>query len=314
MTFSKKRRYILFCLMTFFILFEKEGIASNNFNPTSYTYILQADKLAKNKTKAIKLIKNCDRDLIILDQFYDIDQRWTAKEISSIRSGRAGRQVVAYLSIGEAETYRKYWKSSWNNPATRPSYILEENPKWKGNFKIKYWQKEWQQIILNEIENIINVGFDGVFLDIVDAFEYFENSDDGYIDYKINPDTGNSYRSDMIELVRTIREKLNSYHTGNHLIIPQNGSQLLESQLYQQIISLQAIEDLFTDGNKKQPAEHSSYILSFLNSLKNNGKEILLTEYPSKSKYRDISISQAKQHNLILLITVRALDKIGKNK
>ena len=311
MNFIKKRLYLLFCLSTTFLLFGKYGLASNKFTPTSYTYILQADKLNKNRTKATTLIRDCDRDLIILDQFYDVKVRWTAKEISTIRSGLPGRQVVAYLSIGEAEAYRKYWKSSWNNPATRPDYILEENPDWKGNFKVKYWKKEWQQIVLNEIDNIINSGFDGVFLDIVDAFEYFENDDGEYIDYKINPDTGNSYRADMIELIRNIREKLDSYHTGDHLIIPQNGSQLLESQLYQQIISLQAIEDLFTDGNKKQPAEHSEYILSFLDSFKNNGKEVLLTEYPSKRKYKDFSIIQAKQHNLILLLTVRELDKIG---
>lgn len=307
----KKWQYLLFCLTTTFLLLGKYGLASNNFAPTSYTYILQADKLNKSRTKATKLIMNCGRDLIILDQFYDVKVRWTAKEISTIRSGLPGRQVVAYLSIGEAEAYRKYWKSSWNNPAARPDYILEENPDWKENFKVKYWKKEWQQIILNEIDYIVNSGFDGVFLDIVDAFEYFENEDDEYIDYKINPDTGNSYRADMIELIRIIREKLDSYHTGNHLIIPQNGSQLLESQLYQQIISLQAIEDLFTDGNKKQPAEHSEYILSFLDSFKNNGKEVLLTEYPSKRKYKEFSINQAKNHNLILLLTVRALDKIG---
>ncbi|MHA1249170.1 MAG: endo alpha-1,4 polygalactosaminidase [Candidatus Helarchaeota archaeon] len=87
------------------------------------------------------------------------------------------RLVLAYLSIGEAEDYRYYWKSEWNtNP---PDWLCNENPNWLGNYKVKYWYAEWQNIIFGNNESyvykIINSGFDGIYLDIIDAFEYFKD-------------------------------------------------------------------------------------------------------------------------------------------
>ena len=45
------------------------------------------------------------------------------------------------------------------------------------NYKIEYWNEEWQSIIYgNEnsyLKKILDSGFDGVYLDIVDAYENF---------------------------------------------------------------------------------------------------------------------------------------------
>jgi len=80
------------------------------------------------------------------------------------------------MSIGEAEDYRYYWKAEWKtNP---PSWLAEENPNWPGNYKVRYWNEDWQNIIYGNndsyLRKILDAGFDGVYLDIIDAFEYFE--------------------------------------------------------------------------------------------------------------------------------------------
>ena len=80
------------------------------------------------------------------------------------------------MSIGEAEDYRYYWESDWdNNP---PEWIAFENADWPGNYVVKYWNKDWQNIIFGNknsyLKKILDAGFDGVYLDIIDAFEYFE--------------------------------------------------------------------------------------------------------------------------------------------
>ena len=65
------------------------------------------------------------------------------------------------------------WES---NP---PSWLAEENPDWRGNYKVRYWDENWQSIIYGDdnsyLKRITDAGFDGVCLDIIDAFEYFEN-------------------------------------------------------------------------------------------------------------------------------------------
>jgi cysteinyl-tRNA synthetase len=57
-------------------------------------------------------------------------------------------------------------------------WLDKENPEWAGNYKVKYWAEEWQRIITGNrdsyLRNITDVGFDGVYLDIIDAYEYFE--------------------------------------------------------------------------------------------------------------------------------------------
>ncbi len=277
----------------------------------TYTYVLQTEKLAPSRSEAGAILRDCDRDLIVIDPFFSEHQRWSPEEIAGIRTGKSGRKVVAYLSIGEAENYRPYWSASWNDTANRPEFILEENPDWKGNFKVRYWDNAWQQIIFSELERIIAAGFDGVLLDIVDAFEFFEVDDDGaYTDYKINPDTGNSYRADMINFVTLLHQRAGA----DLLLIPQNAVQLLESYDYQKTISMQAVEDLFTVGNKSQSDDHIDYVLSFLQSLSAGGKKIILTEYPTKSKYRKIAEQRALKHRLTLLLTTRALDTLGKSQ
>ena len=42
-----------------------------------------------------------------------------------------------------------------------------------------YWTKSWRDILFGSkdsyLDKILNAGFDGVYLDVVDAYEYFED-------------------------------------------------------------------------------------------------------------------------------------------
>ena len=104
-------------------------------SPASFAYVLQADALTKSKSQAVSKLAACGRDWIVLDARFSSDEPWTTNDLSAIRAGKAGRKVIAYLSIGEAEDYRAYWKSAWRtNP---PTFLLGENPEWKGNYRVK---------------------------------------------------------------------------------------------------------------------------------------------------------------------------------
>lgn len=130
------------------------------------------------KEDFLNALRNTNYDLLIIDLFYEGEQL-TPQEVSSLKIKANGgkRLVIAYMSIGEAENYRYYWKKEWEtNP---PEWLEEENPDWPGNYKVRYWYKEWQDIIFGNdssyTKRILDAGFDGVYLDIIDAFEYFEN-------------------------------------------------------------------------------------------------------------------------------------------
>ena len=116
-------------------------------------------------------------DLLIIDAFYD-DEILTFEEVNSLKTKSDGerRLVIAYMSIGEAEDYRYYWDPEWNDDP--PEWMDGENPDWEGNFKVRYWEPSWQQLIMGNEDSYLDIiltsGFDGTYLDIIDAFEYYE--------------------------------------------------------------------------------------------------------------------------------------------
>lgn len=57
-----------------------------------------------------------------------------------------------------------------------PEWLLEENQDWPGNYLVRYWHPKWQRIALDALTAILAAGFDGVYLDRVDALESFEDS------------------------------------------------------------------------------------------------------------------------------------------
>ena len=57
------------------------------------------------------------------------------------------------------------------------AFLGPENPDWKGNYKVRYWQPEWQALIQARIVELADAGFDGAYLDIIDAWECFDSGD-----------------------------------------------------------------------------------------------------------------------------------------
>src|ERR1041385_7969696 len=255
--------------------------------PTSFAYVLQADALAKSRDAAVAKLGACGRDWIVLDAAFSGDERWTSADLAAIRAGRAGRKVIAYLSIGEAENYREYWRREWDAnrdgkpDAGAPVFLLEENPEWKGNYRVKYWRADWQEVILAEVERIIAAGFDGLYLDIVDGFETFERDGKNFIDDRLNPETKQTYRRDMVDWVKAIAARARKKNPAA-LIIPQNGTQLLAHADFLGVVDAVGVEDLFTNGDKLQPAGETKNILGFLAPVAAAHKPVLDIEYAKK--------------------------------
>lgn len=143
----------------------------------NFLYLINTENYLK-KSLFINAVVSTNYDLLILDLFYTSESAFSSGEIEELRAKANGgrRLVIAYLSIGESEIYRYYWQPGWfpGNPA----WLDAENPDWPGNFKVRYWDPEWQKIIYGNdssyVKKILDAGFDGVYLDIIDGFEYYE--------------------------------------------------------------------------------------------------------------------------------------------
>ena len=154
------------------------------------------------------------------------------------------RVILAYLSIGEAEDYRPYWQRSWK--ANPPSWLGPENPDWPGNYEVRYWDPLWQRLILGTpeapLDRIVAEGYDGVYLDIVDGFEFWEER--GQADA----------RPRMIDWVRTIANHARSQRP-SFLVVPQNAEALAREPGYLPLVDAIGREDLYFDGDRSQPRD-----------------------------------------------------------
>ncbi len=311
-----KRMTAVFCHISLFVLIgcglsASPAVAADPL-PASLAYVLQADKLAATKSTALVLLADCQRDWIVLDASFDTgrESRWNSADLTRIRNGRPGRKILAYLSIGEAEKYRDYWKPSWNDRP--PPFLLAENRDWPGNYQVKFWLDSWQTIILREVDRLMEQGFDGLYLDKVDIYEDFEYDAESkdWIDHRKNPQTGRTYRAEMIDWVAKIAARARRSN-GKALIVPQNAAPLLQAPDYRRLISGIGIEDLFTDGERRQADDAIRYRERPLRQLVAAGKPVLCIDYAESPRLRRAVAAQAVQRNYCLLITDRALSGIG---
>jgi cysteinyl-tRNA synthetase len=170
-------------------VFAEHGGDINSLSEARNFLFLINPEAFSDKEHFLSALRRTNYDLIVIDAFVDGSRgpKWLdAEDVRSLKRKANGgsRQVICYLSIGEAENYRYYWDRSWDRNRDgrpdegAPEWLARENPNWQGNYKVRYWDAGWQAILFggeeSYLDQILSRGFDGVYLDIIDAFEYFE--------------------------------------------------------------------------------------------------------------------------------------------
>ncbi|UHQ55578.1 MULTISPECIES: endo alpha-1,4 polygalactosaminidase [unclassified Microbulbifer] len=134
-------------------------------------------RLYSTRQELIDALAATDYDLLILDFFFN-GQPYTAAQLQQLQLKPDGgrRLLLAYMSIGQAESNRFYWQNSW--PTNPPTWLVEEVAGNPGNYHVRYWEDGWRDILFGSgddyLDRILDSAFDGVYLDYVDEYEFFE--------------------------------------------------------------------------------------------------------------------------------------------
>ncbi len=216
--------------------------------------------------------------LVVMDYSRDGTEKGEYAREEIERMKQSGKIPVAYLSIGEAEDYRFYWNSSWNS--SPPDWLGKENPEWKGNYAVRYWEEEWKSILKEYIDRIVGEGFQGIYLDKVDEYEYWSSENNGE-GFNLSEREAAERMAHLIkDLANYTREEAGE----DFLVIPQNGEGILEydSSLLS-IISGWGAENLFYNGTSPWSAEDMRWIeehrLRYLDMVVSRGKFVLSVDY-----------------------------------
>ncbi|MBN1780404.1 endo alpha-1,4 polygalactosaminidase [bacterium] len=261
------KKHAEFCLLILFTpVFFMPGVPELTAQP-GFLYQLQ--------NLDIEAVASTGFDLVIMDYSAEGDDEtaFTAGEINTLKnSSWAGKSVLAYLSIGEAEDYRFYWESSWK--PGNPGWLLQENPEWEGNFKVEFWDLAWRNIIFSYIDRILAAGFDGVYLDLIDAYEGFM------------PVSSIEASQLMVDFVKAIREYIRPADNG-FLIYVQNAPELATMHPeYLNAVDGIGQEDIYYgyDGDGvRTPDEVTQEMEQNLDVFLNAGKTVLTVDYPFAS-------------------------------
>ena len=253
------------------------------------------------------LVAASSYDLMVVDYSRNgaSEQVFSRADVATMQRKPDGssRIVLAYLSIGEAEDYRWYWQRDWSNAP--PAWLGAENPDWPGNYAVRYWDPQWQSLIMGGpgayLDSIIAAGFDGVYLDRVDGFDV--------------PDTSMP-RDRRLDLMAEFVSAIATYAQQRYpdfIIVGQNAEELLDNPIYANAIDAVGKEDLFFgldgDGTLNSKSELRAS-LGPLQRFQATGKPIFLIEYVQTPESKSLARKNAAALGAPLFIGDRELDDV----
>lgn len=260
-------------------------------------------------------------DLLVIDQTRsikgeeDYDDKADVSLLKNSSNSSGGKKiVVCYIDVGEAESYRWYWQKSWQ--IGDPDWIVAEDPDgWDENYPVKFWRKEWKNIMKKCLDRIIEDGYDGIYLDWLEI-------------YSFEPVAEAAKAEDLdvrLELVKFVRELSQHAHLKNpdFLLIAQNAAELGEFPEYVKLFDAIAQEAIWYDGGgdpdtEEQPGDvpldsyDSEGYVNHLEDWQALGKPVFNVEYAQKPANAQRAYRLGEEHGFKTYVTLRSLDALTK--
>jgi cysteinyl-tRNA synthetase len=161
----------------------KDIIEENNSNITKFStaknflYLINSSNF-KTKSAFIEAIAATNFDVVSIDLFYN-NKPLTKADVDQLKTKANGgkRLVISYMNIGAAENWRYYWNPRWS--LNNPIWLKKKYEGYDNEFYVEFWHQDWQNIIYgNEdsyLQKIMDAGFDGLYLDNVEAYYFLYN-------------------------------------------------------------------------------------------------------------------------------------------
>jgi len=288
-------------------------------------------------------------DMLVVDPTVTTNLDFKAGEMvrklkeSMAYDGVHRKLVIAYIDIGQAEEWRWYWHGhpGFEESGRSCSEIIPEiqtwapwvvacDPDgWAGNYPVAFWDIDWQDIVIHGtvlgsdiegiyfdsmLDEVIQDGFDGVYLDWIEGWEMTEIQDRAMLEGK---DAG----MEMLKFIRAIKAYGRSFNP-SFIVIQQNSSELINKvgapQLQGSVDAI-AQEGVWWDGDAiddewdnvngfDQPSGNEDYYLPRLRKYKDAGFPVFVCEYAvvqASDAYR-----KAKNEGFVAYATRRPLSRL----
>jgi len=244
-------------------------------------------------------------DLLVIDSEPTERPNRNAIERLKCKDGNE-KLLVSYLSIGQAEEYRYYYGENWE--VGSPDWIVSPDSFWQGDYYVRYWDPEWRAILMgspnSRVDRIVDAGFDGIYLDVIDAYTLFE------ADY---PNAINEMQKLIKDVADYARAKSRNPNFG---VFVQNAEELIA------VVGPEWVEPL-TGIGKEEPfywamddrvADESRYWNNlYLQQWLAAGKIVLNVDYVTTEAHRQDAIADSHAQGYVpLMLSSKELDRIDR--
>jgi len=143
----------------------------------NFLYLRDTSAMGLEVEAALK-IHDTNYDIVVVDVFHG-RKPFTRRAVETMRYKNLGarRMVLARMDVGTAANYRYYWQANWQSGS--PRWITAPYPTDPDRFFVEYWRPEWHKVIYGDDKSftygLIAQGFDGVVIEGVEAYRYFES-------------------------------------------------------------------------------------------------------------------------------------------
>ena len=220
-------------------------------------------------------------DVKVIDIYNDNGVAFTSSEVAQMGGGPGSALLLGYFSIGEAETWRDYFKS------IPTSALGPENPQWAGDYQVAYWTPEWRTVATAYIDRMISAGYDGVMFDVVDEYQQAWAQANC-------PGGAAGAEQAMADLVAYLADYAHAKNPA-FKIWGNNAEELLNNGTYFSHLDGMVKENLYyTDYGAVQSTASTQYSLGLIEKMVAAGKDAIAIEYVSDAtKVADVEAKAA---------------------
>ena len=291
-----------------------------------------------------KSLLDAAHDVIVMDFSADgLDSgRYLAEDIEALRARSDSSVIISYMSIGEASDYRSHWNRTWTSTgvatgqptAKAPTWLGPNNPAWPNSCKVRYWEDGWQNVIFNDrrtgwLDLIAAQGFDGAYLDIVDAYYFWGAEVPAARRRDGDPVDERDGARRMIEFIADFTAHVRERYP-HFMIFPQNGEMILDAlgdpgelaaedqarkAMFLKSVSAIGVEDVYCEGgspenNPIKPATKRIEILK--RDFRDNGKPVFSVDYLNKDALIEKYLTRCARDGFVPYAAPRRyLDRLG---
>jgi hypothetical protein len=135
--------------------------------------LLRADRFG-TKAEWVMAMERTNHDALLIDVAHRGANPLTKDEVKRMRFKELGspRLMLAVLPVGKAYDWRWYWQKGWE--AGNPPFLIAPDADDPGSFIADLGNPQWKELLGKYISGIMDLGFDGVVLDDLDTYLWFE--------------------------------------------------------------------------------------------------------------------------------------------